>query len=271
MKNLRSIVCVFSLAASVWAQSVPPAADADAFAEARVAAEVENDFALAERIYSTLTTDAVSADDRARAWLCLADVRQRLGKTDEANAALAKAAAGEGPAAQDAKRRQAGAQVSDGRVLERIAQFRNGFVKEADLIWYGPAVVGPLIEWVEQEGVDLEFVTRATKVLLALRNDEVDAWIRGLPETSGPLQRRALLRAVRVMPMGDPPSGFSSVVGSAIHALEPFSTDPDPVVLRDALERIGLVFGRERLLDLTMHEDPDVRAAAWDCLCLWPA
>lgn len=227
------------------------------FAEARVAAEVEHDYPKAEKLYEFIVKASNSRAHQSKAWLQLANLQRRLGKVDEARLALQKAADGEGPAAEEAKQRQAGESLSDGRIMDLISKFRTGAIEQPDLVWYGPSIVKPLIEWVDGESVDLKFVTRAANVLFAIGGEEVFAWIRALPEKASPLKRRAVLRA--------PIVAAAHLRGRTMlrDALRVFARDPDVSVLKDAITKLGEHVKWSDLLDLIEHEDPDVRDAAW--------
>ncbi len=257
--TLRSALAALTLATGICAQGSKDVEKQ--FAQARLAAEVQNDFVAAARLYAGIAESAkASKSDRTRAWLELANTRIKLGQPDGARDALAKAAAGEGPAAAEAKRRQnGGTGLHDPHVHSLIAKLRFGDESFHELTWLGRSVVPPLVKWVDAENVDLAFVTRGVLTLCEIGGPEVEAWLGRVHETYSPLKRRAVLRGAPKIHRGSP----------LAKAMMPFANDPDRSVLLDVLESGDEIFSKVRILELSEHEDAEIREAAQGKLDEW--
>lgn len=213
--------------------------------------ETQQDLKGALRLYRAVSADRkLPRELRTRAQLRVALVLRRMGEEAQADTVLRQAAGGEGEAAKRAL-----ALLGDGKGrlqhIERlIRKMLTGTLTKDDsdeMAWIGEPIVAPLIAAVDEEDVDMNFVTRAAGFMASAGGAQYEAWIRRARKDYDALKRRAIVR------------------GSLPNTLPFFLTDPDASVRLDALERLTFQFAphADLLPDLLRDPDERVRHRAW--------
>jgi len=221
--------------------------------------ETEQDLPVAVQLYRSVIDDAsASASERTVAWLRLGGCLRKLGREDEAVAALERAAEGEGEAAVRARKLLAGTAGNEDRLRARVEELlRSIAVGDAprQLVMLGEPAVPLLVEAIEDEKVAITEVERVLEVMVEVGGPVASDFFRRIARSDDTLMKRVLVVAYQQ------PGAIGAGVDEAFFEL---LRDETPAVRREAL---GAAYRRipEALL-AKMTEDPDasVRARAFD-------
>ncbi len=261
MKRTNRIVATtLALAAVASAQQTPTAA-AEKLARAVVTEELEHDVGAAIDRYRAVAESTETADPvRARAWLRLGLALNAIGKTDEGIQALTVAARDEGETGRRARaalQDPQGKAVLEARVTAGIevlaappGKYAADVWSEAmkELIWIGAPAVPYLVRRAEAADANLDFIDRASGVLLQIGGEPVVAWLGRVGENADGLTKRRVVRAFN----------RQFVTDQAVrNALTAFVDDADPLVRSDALQTLYMIVPAKRVI--ARAGDPDAR------------
>lgn len=244
--------------------------------QAQLAEQVERDFAKAVALWRQIAEDkALGAEQRAQAQIAIARGLQRLGRVDEAKAALTAAAQAGGKAGEEATRLLKDG-FGDQRLRERVSQAvaqlartvrtsqSTAFTLEApllaDVYWLGEPAVGELAALVDRDPSDTRMASVALQLVLAIGGDEAAALVRRIAASPDVVLRRTLLEASVV---GDGERRVPGLDREPIRAaLLTLCDDADPRVRALALRKLMPVMTEAELLARLDEADEAVRARA---------
>ncbi len=214
------------------------------FEKARLVEKVERDYEGAARLYRSLAmAPEASKELQGRSWLRLAICWDQLGQKEKARLAYEKAATSSALVAAEAKARLQGQDPKrfEYRVrlqIDKLIEGKDLAAARRDLLWIGEESVPFLIAAIEEEKLNLDFVVRATDILLALGGPEAIRFLEKTSKSEDTLLRRALVR------------GFTSKVGPDLaKAMGLYLADPDPRTRDEALRRLISVVPTSTILD----------------------
>lgn len=252
---MRVLLCALLLAALLAAQ--PPD---QALEKARLLEQVERNLPEAAAAYRALADAPETPPElRATALLRLSVVLEKLGRPEEARAALAAAAeTGAGEAARLAAERLAGKggdELLAARVEVLLEELCAGDPERsnkaaADLRWIGQPGVPHLAAAVEANRQDLSRIATIVPLILSLGGPDAVAFLDRVLASPDELYRRAVVRAASRQPWVS--EAARSPVGEGILR---FLRDPSPAVRAEAVSILGYSMAP---LELTRFmDDPD--------------
>ncbi|MBK8980416.1 MAG: HEAT repeat domain-containing protein [Planctomycetes bacterium] len=232
--------------------------------------EAEHDVAAAAERFRELVADAsLPAALRTRAALRLALAMRELGDAQAFSAALTAAAAGEGPAAaearallQDPERGGPGDREVELRILQLVAELKNGPRPDlfGELVFFGARSLPVVTRAIDGENGDIRYVKTLASVVWRVGGAEAVAWLGTVRATFDALKRRAVVAGIQV-------DMRTEIARDLAPCLVAFLGDADPLVRLEIVQGgPGRVLTAAQLAPSLADADPRVRAAAFEVL-----
>lgn len=236
--------------------------------QARLAEQVERDFARAIELWRGIADDAkVAAEQRGNAWIAIARLRQRTGDAVAAKEALERATALGGATAEDARRLLADG-LGDERMRERVdaavQSFRDSILLRSagdfdrekspysDVYWLGEATLIKLAQLVRESSDHTPLMSAVPRLIVAIGGEDAAAQVRSIAASPDVLLRRTLLESAKENRSEEP-------VRSALLVL---ARDPDARLRELALQGLMKLMTAAELEPYLTDREVGVRAEA---------
>lgn len=255
---LLAMLTLLSSAPATLGQAADEASPAAALKRAIHLEEAEQDLPVAITLYRSIIGNAsATSEQQTAAWLRLAGCLRALGRDDEAQQALVRAAAGSGPSAMRARAVLDGSAASDDRVRSRVEtlmrqSLQPGSKAYQQIVMIGPAAVPVLIDAIDQGVYEFYELGSVLAPILQIGGPDAERFVRRLAQSDDQLLKRLLIESCGVI---QPDS-------TVVEAFYDLLRDGDAVVRREALQQVRYVVPEEILGGMLEDSAADVRAQA---------